>query len=87
MMLIRWLIWVLIVYIGYRVIKSLLSSAAGQAKVKGHDRGEETVQDPVCGMFVAREDAVVGVLEGKRLYFCSMDCLDKFRDQLEHQNK
>lgn len=84
-MLIRWLIWVLIVYIGYRVIKSLLSSTAGQGKVKSSDRGDETVQDPVCGIYVDREDAVVGVLEGKRLYFCSMDCLDKFRDQLEHQ--
>jgi YHS domain-containing protein len=85
MMLIRWLIWVLIVYIGYRVIKSLLTSTAGKGSGKGPDRTEETVQDPVCGMYVAREDAIVGVLEGKRHYFCSMDCLDKFRDQLDHQ--
>jgi YHS domain-containing protein len=43
-----------------------------------------THQDPVCGVFVSEEDAVVGKLDGRRHYFCSMDCLEKFRDQLEH---
>lgn len=85
MMLIRWLIWVLIVYIGYRVIKSLLSSAGGRSKGDDNGRGEATEQDPVCGVYVDRQDAVIGVLDGKRHYFCSMDCLDKFRDQLDHQ--
>ena len=49
-------------------------------------RGEETEthKDPVCGIYVARDDAVVGTLDGKRIYFCSRDCLEKFREQLEH---
>jgi YHS domain-containing protein len=36
---------------------------------------------------VAKGDAVIGNLEGRKLYFCSMSCLEKFRDQLENTEK
>lgn len=42
----------------------------------------ETYRDPVCGVYVAPEDATVGTVEGKKLYFCSMACLEKYREQL-----
>ncbi len=38
-------------------------------------------------MYVARGDAVIGNMEGRKLYFCSMSCLEKFRDQLENTEK
>jgi YHS domain-containing protein len=83
--MIRLLIWLLLIYIGYRVILSLTSG-----KDKGAERhnpapeGAETHRDPVCGMYVSEEDAVVGRLDGQRHYFCSMACLDKYREQLGH---
>ena len=81
--LMRLLIWGLLLYVGYRVVKALFKPKEKSASTVQHD-GEETVQDPICGMFLARTDAVVGTLEGKRHYFCSMACLDKFREQLDH---
>lgn len=82
--LMRLLFWGLLLYIGYRVLKALVApKGISGAGVQRHD-GEETVQDPVCGVYLSRDNAVVGTLEGKRLYFCSMACLERFRDQLDH---
>lgn len=84
--LIRLLFWGLLLYIGYRVLKALLANGkGGTGDVSNRrDAGEETVQDPICGIYLSRDTAIVGTLEGKRHYFCSMDCLEKFREQLDH---
>jgi YHS domain-containing protein len=83
--MIRLLIWLLFIYIGYRVILSLV----GGKKTEAADHGNATDaavthRDPVCGMYVSEEDAIVGKLDGQRHYFCSMDCLEKYREQLDH---
>lgn len=44
----------------------------------------QTFQDPVCGVYVTQEDAVIGKIDGERLYFCSMECLEKYRENLEN---
>jgi YHS domain-containing protein len=83
--MIRLLIWLLLIYIGYRVI---LAMTAGKKTAEvNHDTATDaatTYRDPVCGLYVSEEDAVVGKLEGQRHYFCSMACLEKFREQLDH---
>lgn len=82
----RLLIWLLLGYIGFRVVKLL--TAPNKKVPSGTVRtGEETVQDPICKMYLAKEDAIVGTLNGTRHYFCSMDCLDKFREQLDHTHQ
>jgi len=42
-------------------------------------RGEEMVQDPECGTFVPRSDALAALVAGERRYFCSERCRDAFR--------
>lgn len=41
-------------------------------------RGEEMVQDPQCRTYVIKDRAVVRSIGGKRAYFCSEDCAQKF---------
>lgn len=83
--MIRILIWGLLLYIGYRIIVSLTSPKKTMAKPAGRmDSAETTHRDPVCGVYVSEEQAVVGRLDGQRHYFCSMDCLEKYREQLDH---
>jgi YHS domain-containing protein len=82
--LIRLLFMGLLVYIAYRVVKALLAPKPNAAADAQRIKGEDAVQDPVCGVYLSRNDAVVGTLEGKRHYFCSMACLEKFREQLDH---
>ncbi len=77
----RLIIWLLLLYIGIKVIKSLTTPKQQRPATPA---GEETVKDPVCGIYLDKADAVVGTLDGKRHYFCSMDCLNRFRDQLDH---
>lgn len=84
--MIRLLIWLLLIYIGYRIIKSMIGSGdkpAGIAEERGE--AEVTYRDPVCGLYISETDAVVGRLYGKRHYFCSMNCLEKFREQLDNK--
>lgn len=83
--MIRILIWGLLLYIGYRIITSLTSPKKTAAKPAGKmDSAETTHRDPVCGMYVSEEQAVVGRHNGQRHYFCSMVCLEKYREQLDH---
>jgi len=83
--LIRFLVMGLLLYIGYRIVVSLLSAKKPLAKQDERlNPATETHRDPICGVYVSEEDAVIGKLEGERHYFCSMDCLEKFREQLDH---
>jgi len=82
---IRLLIWGLLIYIGYRVVMSLASGKKPEQRTSAPREASATYKDPVCGVYVSEEDAVVGRLEGARHYFCSMDCLEKFREQLDHK--
>ncbi len=83
--MLRLLVWLLLGYIGYRIIKALIARKPTVLPSQKKE-SEETVQDPVCKMYLAKKDAVIGTLEGNRHYFCSMDCLEKFREQLDHTN-
>jgi YHS domain-containing protein len=86
--MIRILLWLLIIYIGYRVVLALTSSKKQEPELRSSaSGGVVTHRDPVCGMYVSEEDAVVGRLDGQRHYFCSMACLEKYREQLDHTSR
>ncbi|HXE96575.1 MAG TPA: hypothetical protein VN642_09230 [Dongiaceae bacterium] len=85
--MIRFLFMCLLLYIGYRIVVSLFSSKNPPAKSAGNrEQGEEIHRDPVCGVYVSEENAVLGRHDGERLYFCSMNCLEKYREQLDHSS-
>lgn len=69
----------LISYVIYIIFKKRSNAAV---ESKREEPQEETFRDPVCGVYVAQGDAVVGRLDGERIHFCSMACLEKYRDQL-----
>lgn len=77
----KFLIWALLGYLVYRMFVG--KSAAKIEKQK--TAAAETFQDPVCGVYISEDDAVVGRLEGKRYHFCSMECLRKFEEMQQRQ--
>ena len=85
MNLLRFLLIGLLLYIGYRFIISLTSAKKPPAKpdVDHGSAGIVTHRDPVCGVYVSEESAIIGRHDGQRHYFCSMNCLEKYREQLE----
>lgn len=81
----RLLIWGLLIYIGYRIFLSLTAAKKPVAKPFGSRESDSvTHRDPVCGVYVSEEQAVIGNHDGQRHYFCSMACLEKYREQLDH---
>lgn len=86
--MIRFLIIGLMLYIGYRIIISLTSAEKPLPKhPNDRDHGVDTYRDPVCGVYVTEETAVIGRHDGQRHYFCSMNCLEKYREQLDHSSQ
>jgi YHS domain-containing protein len=84
---IRFLIVGLLIYIGYRIVISLTSGKNNRPKPEPQlNPATETHRDPVCGVYVSEEDAVIGRLDGQRHYFCSMECLEKYREQHDHNS-
>jgi YHS domain-containing protein len=77
---IRLFFFLLIGYVLFMIVKGFTRKTD---RVAGKPEVEEAHRDPVCGVFVAEEDAVVGRVEGEKIYFCSMECLEKYRTALE----
>ncbi|HEY6837534.1 MAG TPA: transcriptional regulator [Geobacteraceae bacterium] len=71
--------------LGYIVFQYLRNRSTKELPADKGPSAEETHKDPVCGVYVAHDDAVVGTLEGEKIYFCSMACLEKFREQLNEK--
>ncbi len=77
----RILIWLIFGYIVYRIVKSFLVAKSASAPKPLKDT--EAFQDPVCGIYISPDDATIGRLEGKKIYFCSLGCLEKYQEKLK----
>lgn len=76
----RLLVMMIIGYVLYRMFNG---RPGVQQSPKDAMLDEETFKDPVCGVYVTKDDAVIGSMDGKKFHFCSIACLEKFREQLE----
>lgn len=74
-----------LIFIGYVLYRIFKGFSAAKDLPTDATTSEETFRDPICGVYVTRDDAVVGNLEGEKLHFCSKACLERFRDQLENK--
>jgi len=82
-MFFRLIIACVIVYLVYRVGQILFSpSAKERRRFPGRPAsiaGEDLVKDPYCGTYVPESSAVKETIDGKTLYFCSNECLEKYK--------
>lgn len=88
MRLFQLLSWGVLIYIGYRILTGFLQSKKAEKSEQREEKvhaGEETFLDPVCGRYVSEDDSVVGKNNGERVHFCSMECLEKYRERLEKE--
>ena len=82
----RLLILLVIVYIGYRALKSFLVSSgiiqnSSQKTFFGKTTGEIDdimIKDPFCEVYFPKRDGVHLKFKGNDLYFCSTECREKF---------
>jgi YHS domain-containing protein len=81
-MWIRLVVAAIVLYLLYRVGRTLFRPA-GRASVPGRRNpgGEDLVEDPVCGSYVPEGSALKASVNGRTVYFCSRDCLEKFKTE------
>jgi len=77
--MIRIIIWILLGYMVYLIFKGRSTKKEIRSE---RPSGEETHLDPVCGIYVTEDDAVIGRHDGKRIYFCSMSCLERYQEKV-----
>lgn len=82
----RILILIALIYLLYRLVKGL-KGLKGPEDSAERDRGvdviDDMVQDPNCGTYVPRSDAVRRRFGGEEVFFCSETCADEYKSK-EH---
>lgn len=79
----KFLLTILLIYISYRILKSFLMPRKDAPTVERKEeraQGEETVFDEVCKTYIAKDSALKGTFGGETRYFCSGECMHKFRN-------
>ncbi|RJR27050.1 MAG: YHS domain-containing protein [Desulfobacteraceae bacterium] len=78
--ILRWLIILVLAYLAYRAIRSIL---AKKEIPRGEPKGsiDEMVQDPHCRTYVPMRQAEKRIIKGRQYYFCSAKCADDFEKQ------
>ena len=86
----RLILFFLIVYLFYycfkRIIDAMFGGSGGrrpysqtrQRRGGGAQRIDELVKDPSCGVYIPKKDANTVRIGGKRYFFCSRECKEKF---------
>ena len=87
--MIRIIILFVVGYLVYRALKSWMFPAAPTSKsVAGKAAGQVDdvmIKDPFCEAYFPKRNAVHLNLNGKDLYFCSVECKDKYLDTLSEK--
>jgi len=76
------LILLILIYVGYKVVTSLRRVKSRDARGRQVDsaplKGEDLVQDPLCGTYIPTSQAYIKEIEGRQQYFCSRECCEKY---------
>lgn len=87
--MIKFVLFALVCYVLYRLfMNDKKKSVDNEAKVqKKRVEAGEMVQDPICGAYVDKENALT-VRNGRQItYFCSYECRQKYLKNIEDQQK
>ena len=87
--MIRFVIFALLCYILYRLIKSLALPSPRKSGEPFRKPGkpftqspqvitDEMVIDPHCHVYIPKREALTAKIEGETVYFCSKECKKKY---------
>ena len=79
-MIYRIIVVFIVLYLGYRLIRTLLALGRGSTDAKPRIANrEDLVEDPNCHTYVPESDAYKVVVDGKTMYFCSKKCYRQYK--------
>lgn len=73
---------VLLYYLVRRAIRNMKQDSRAVSLQESQAAGNQMIQDPVCRVFIPRDNAVREKIGGQTYYFCSRSCADTFQKQL-----
>jgi len=72
----------LLVWWGYKALKRYLAGGAEAQRVRQRQTQGEVmdvmVQDPQCGTYLPKHEAISAWVEGQEQFFCSKQCRDAY---------
>ena len=81
--MVRILIFILLITVAYVAFKALQRIVFSMKSKRGPGtrgvEGGEMVQDPACGIYIPKTKAIEGHVKGGIHFFCSLQCLEKYR--------
>jgi len=83
----RIVIYVILAYILYRVVKGVVSPGRKIDDRTSDGVIDEMIQDPHCKTYIPRRDAVKKVVAGQEYFFCSERCASQFEAGRESEQK
>jgi len=81
--MIKLLIYILLIYVAYKVIKAWATPSVSTERREERDAGlvdDIMIKDPVCGVYFPKKDGIYLNADGRDMYFCSSECRDRFVD-------
>ena len=81
-MLIRFLIFFILLYVIYKIIRTIKQQKPFAVQNNHYKStaaaGEELVEDPCCHTYIPISQAFRKEIAGKEHYFCSKECSEKY---------
>ena len=81
-MLIRLVVYLILFYVIYRIIKIFRQEKMLDAKARQSQQpvvnGEELIEDPNCHIYIPVSQSYKKEISGKKHYFCSKECFEKY---------
>ena len=78
----RLLIFIALIYVVYRFLKSWISSSSSKKHTISEDSGDAVddvmIQDPFCKTYFPKRNGIRLIVDGTELFFCSEECRDKY---------
>lgn len=79
--MIRFILFLILIYLLYRIIKGFWGTAKQIHKSRTTGVIDEMVQDPYCETYIPHREAIRKSIDGKEYFFCSQECADKFESE------
>ena len=73
----RLILYLIILVVVYWVIKRVLFPSKSKI-TQSKETAEDLVQDPVCQCYIPQSQSYTLSLKGKKLFFCSKECYNKY---------
>ncbi len=88
--LLRLAIIVMLGWLLYRGLRSLLGASPQRPRTPSREDTkviDELVEDPNCGTWLPRRQAISARIKGKELFFCSKRCYEEYVRRLKEEER